>query len=208
MLKTLKRSWSHYRKNFLFLIVSFCVTAIPLQLIAIFSPNTVIWQFFLGFLFVSLFLFSAGFDAVIVAKLNEGKNLDPRPLLKQIYSRVAPLLGLGGVIFFTLVLTLYLLAQFLNFVFSLAGLFIPVFLAFALPEIVIRGSGLLLGLRRSISLSWDNLLRTATFVIIPGVIVIYLWFSGFWIIAWCFLLPFMVVTCSELYLSLTPEESD
>jgi len=208
MSKTLKRSWSHYKENFLFLIVSFCVTAIPLQLIAIFSPNSVTWQLFLGFLFVTLFLFSASFDAAIVAKLNEGEKLDPLSLLKHVSNQVAPLLGLGGVIFFTLVLTLYLLAQFLNFVFSLAGLFIPVFLAFALPEIIIRESGLLLGLRRSISLSWDNLLRTATFVIIPGVIVIYLWFSGFWIIAWCFLLPFMVVTYSELYLSLTPGESD
>lgn len=189
------------------MIVSFCVTAIPLQLIAIFSPDSIIWQLLIGFLFVLGFLLSASFDTMAVKELNESRSVDLLSLLKGISTRLIQLLGLGGVIFFSLVLTLYLLAQFLNFVFSLAALFIPVFLVFAVPEIVINESDLILGLQNSISLSWDNLLRTATLLLIPGVVVIYLWFSGFWIIAWCFLIPFLVVSSTELYLSLTPKQS-
>lgn len=208
MLKILKKSWLHYRKNFLFLIVSFCVTAIPLQLIAIFSPETIAWQLFIGFLFVLGFLVSASFDTLAVRKLNESRTTDLLSLLKGVSTRLTQLFGLGGVIFSSLVLTLYLLAQFLNFVFSLAALFIPVFLVFAVPEVVINESGLIRGLRNSASLSWDNLLKTATLVLLPGVIIIYLWFSGFWIIAWCFFIPFLVVSSTELYLSLTPEQSN
>lgn len=207
MLKILKKSWLHYRKNFLFLVVSFCVTAIPLQLIAIFSPDSITWQLFIGFLFVLGFFLSASFDTLAVRNLNESKRTNLLSLLKGISTRLIQLFGLGGFIFCSLILTLYLLAQFLNFVFSLATLFIPVFLVFALPEILINESGLIGGLRKSVSLSWDNLLRTATLVLIPGVIIIYLWFSGFWIFAWCFLIPFLVVSSTELYLSLTPEQS-
>lgn len=207
MLKILKKSWLHYRKNFLFLIVSFCVTAIPLQLVAIFSPDSTTWQLLIAFLFVLGFLLSASFDTIAVEKLKEGAPTDLASMLKRVSSRTTQLFGLAGVIFSTLVLTLYLLAQFLNFVFSLIALFIPVFLAYALPEIIIKESGLMRGLRKSVTLGWDNLLRTATIALVPGVIVIYFWFSGFWIIAWCFLLPFLVVAATELYLSLIPEQS-
>jgi hypothetical protein len=208
MLKPLNTSWTYFRKNFLNLIISFCVTAIPLQLIATFSPKSVAWQLFLSFLFLVGFLSSASFDVLIVRSLHYGDPIELSNIINSIKARLLSLLGLGCVIFFSLVLTLFLLSRFLNFVFSLAVLFLPVFMVFSIPELVIAKSGTLKSLRNSIVLSWDNLSKTAILTLVPGVLIIYLWFNGFWIVVWCFLLPFMVVAFSKLYLDLTSEQLD
>ncbi|MBS3765197.1 hypothetical protein KGY71_01625 [Candidatus Bipolaricaulota bacterium] len=202
MLETLRKSWSYYRNNFLQLIISFCVTAVPLQLLIIFSPNTTGWQLFLAYLFIVAFLTSASVNISIVRKLEIDEKIEYRAVLRKLGAKVSQVLGLSVILYFLLVIVLYLLAFFLNFLFSLILLLIPIFTAYVLPEILLEDESLIQSLRKGISLSWNNLLSTASLSLLPGALIVYLWFNGWWILVWCFGIPFLVIGFTVKFLSL------
>ncbi|MFW6071317.1 MAG: hypothetical protein ACOC86_02925 [Candidatus Bipolaricaulota bacterium] len=193
MLEPLRKSWTLFRSHFLQLVISFCVTAVPLQLLIVFSPKRPGWQLFLAYLFVAAFLTSASVNVILVGKLETNESIKYGEVLRKSRENLVGILSFSIVLYFFLVVVLYLLSYFLNFLLSLTLLLVPVFTAYALPEITLNEEGLVKGLRRGIILSWDNLLSTAALSLIPGALVVYLWFNGWWMLAWCFIIPFLVV---------------
>lgn len=204
MIEILSKSWSYYRRNFLQLIISFCVTAVPLQVIIISSPGGTGLELPLAFLFLLAFLGSASINVLLIQRIENGKEVQYLPVLRKIRAKSFQLLGLAIALYLLLVGLLLLLSYFLSFLFSLSLLFVPVVTAFSLPEILLGNGNFMESVHRSLVLSWNNLLKTAVLVLLPGILVVYIWLNGMWILAWCFLIPFLIVTLTVLYRRLGP----
>ncbi|MFW6111453.1 MAG: hypothetical protein ACOC7Z_00350 [Candidatus Bipolaricaulota bacterium] len=202
MFKNISNGWYVYRKNFLRLSVSFCVTAIPIGIAMLSLPRTVEWQFFLGGLFVLSFLGSASFNIKLVDSFKSGNTVTNREALLVIKRNLSRLIELGFLLAALIVSGLYLLLRFYNFVVSLTVLAIPVLTVFTLPRLVLEREGLLDSLKSAMRTSWNNFFDVLVVTMLPGVVVIYLWLIGLWLPVWCFLLPFWVVLITELYLEI------
>ena len=202
MFENITKGWNVYRKNFLRLSISFCITAIPIELAILFLPRTAGWQFLIGGLFVLSFLASASFDVRLVNSFRDGDDVTNREALIAIKRRWIQLVELGFLLAVFIVSGLYLLLRFYNFVVSLVVLAAPLFTVFTLPRLVLEEAGLLASLMDAVRMSWSNLFDVLVITVLPGAIAVYLWLIGLWLPVWCFLLPFWIALITEVYLEI------
>ncbi|MBS3813123.1 hypothetical protein KGY64_04785 [Candidatus Bipolaricaulota bacterium] len=207
-MQSLTKSWRHYRKNFLMLSISFCMTAVPIQLLVIYAPKTLVWGVIISVIFIASFLWCGGVDVYFVNALHEGRTRTYRQAIQRLGEKVVELTVFGaGVALIGLVL-LFLVLRFLNFVTALTLLSLPVLAVFGLPGIVLEEGGFMETIGEAIRLSWENIGAAILYMLLPGVGIVYVWYLGFWLPVWCFAFPLWVVLLTDLYLRVRNGEDE
>lgn len=130
----------------------------------------------------------------------KSKQFSLRKNWLQVSSRI-PRLLLATILVLAPWLTLfYLFLEFFNFFLFVTLVIYPFFFPFLLPSLLISGSGMMGGLRNSITTSWNYSTKAAVVTYVPGILGGILSIIGLASLIYLFLLPaWMVLTTVTYY---------